>query len=145
MIWRGLLTSFALTVLIGLSAAAIGVDEAVLADPAQEARARAIMKELRCLVCQNQSIEESEADMAADLRAVVRERVAAGETDAEIRAYLAERYQDWVFMRPPVNSATLILWAMPFLLLIVGGVVVYLYVRRTLEDAGASSDEARDP
>jgi cytochrome c-type biogenesis protein CcmH len=101
-------------------ALATGVDEEVLADPAQEAEARAIMEDIRCLVCQNQSIENSGADMATDLRRVVRERVLAGDNDDQVHSYMVARYGDWILMRPPVNARTWYLWLMPVFLVLMG-------------------------
>ncbi|RMD87574.1 MAG: cytochrome c-type biogenesis protein CcmH [Alphaproteobacteria bacterium] len=95
------------------AAAAVAVDETQLADPAAEAEARAIMREIRCLVCQNQSIEDSNADLARDLRQIVRQRVAAGDDAAAVKAYLVARYGDWVLLEPPFKPATLILWLFP--------------------------------
>ena len=91
-----------------------------LPDPAQEARAKALMEELRCLVCQGQSIADSNAELAGDMRALVRQRIAAGESPEQIRAWLIERYGDWVSYRPPVEPLTGPLWAAPLLLLICG-------------------------
>jgi cytochrome c-type biogenesis protein CcmH len=109
---------FALLVLLASGAAySVAVDDKPLANPAQEAVARALMKEIRCLVCQNQSIEDSNADLAKDLRAIVRERVALGDTPDNVRAYLVDRYGDWVLLEPPVNKTTWLLWASPFLFL----------------------------
>lgn len=102
-----------------------------LADPAQEARARALFQEIRCVVCQNESIDDSEADLARDLRAVVREQVAAGRSDAEIKAFLVERYGDFVLLRPPVSGRTLALWATPFVLLVGAGLALLRLRRRT--------------
>lgn len=109
---------------------AIAVDAVTLKDPALETRARTIMQGLRCLVCQNQSIEISDAELAGDLRRIVRERVAAGDTDDQVRAHLVARYGDWVLMRPPLKLSTLALWGGPPLLLIVGGVVLWAGQRR---------------
>ena len=95
---------------------AIDADE-MFQNPAQEARALAIGKQLRCLVCQNQSIFDSNADLARDLRSVVRERIAAGDTDDEAMAYIVARYGDYVLLRPPVKPATYVLWLAPLLLL----------------------------
>ena len=92
-----------------------------LPDPRQEARARALMETLRCLVCQGQSIADSDADLAGDMRAMVRQRIAAGERPAEVRAWLVERYGDWVTYAPPVKPLTWPLWAAPLLLLAIGG------------------------
>lgn len=95
----------------------VAVDDKPLEDPAKEAIARELMKEIRCLVCQNQSIEDSNAELAKDLRMIVRERVAIGDTPDNVRAYLVDRYGDWVLLEPPVKKSTLLLWASPFLFL----------------------------
>lgn len=89
-----------------------------LADPDQEAEARALMDELRCLKCQSQSIADSNAPMAGDMRSQVRERIAAGQTPEEVRSWLIERYGDWVSYNPSVNAMTWPLWATPIILLI---------------------------
>ena len=91
-----------------------------LEDPRQEAQARALMESLRCLVCQGQSIADSDADMAGDMRALVRERIAAGESPEAIRAWLIDRYGNWVSYKPPVEPLTWPLWAAPFLLIAAG-------------------------
>ena len=91
-----------------------------LPDPRQEAEAKALMEELRCLVCQGQSIADSDAELAGDMRALVRQRIAAGEKPEQVRAWLVERYGNWVSYRPPVEPATWPLWAAPILLLLVG-------------------------
>jgi cytochrome c-type biogenesis protein CcmH len=90
-------------------ALAVRPDE-MLKDPALEARARAISSELRCLVCQNQSIDDSDADLAHDLRVLVRDRLTAGDTDAEVKDYLVQRYGDYVLLRPRVTLGTALLW-----------------------------------
>lgn len=109
---------------------AIAVDAVTLKDPALETRARSIMQGLRCLVCQNQSIEISDAELAGDLRRIVRERVAAGDSDDQVRAHLVARYGDWVLMRPPLKLSTLVLWGGPPLLLIMGGIFLWVGQRR---------------
>jgi cytochrome c-type biogenesis protein CcmH len=91
-----------------------------LEDPRQEAQAKALMDTLRCLVCQGQSIADSDADMAGDMRALVRDRIKAGEKPEAIRAWLIDRYGDWVSYRPPVEPLTWPLWAAPILLLGLG-------------------------
>src|SRR5689334_11568189 len=91
-----------------------------LPDPRQEAAARALMAEVRCLVCQGQSIADSNADMAGDMRANIRRRIAAGETPDQIRSWLIERYGDWVTYRPPVDAVTWPLFAAPVVLLVAG-------------------------
>lgn len=98
--------------------------------PAEEAAARALMHELRCLVCQHQSIADSDADMAADMRAVVRERIAAGESPDAVKAYLVSRYGGYVTFDPPKTGANLVLWAAPLLFLAIGGVAVWRLYRR---------------
>ena len=108
---------FLFSVLSSAPVLGVAVDEKPLADPAQEAVARALMKEIRCLVCQNQSIEDSNADLAKDLRMIIRERVALGDTPANVRTYLVDRYGDWVLLEPPFNKMTLLLWGSPFLFL----------------------------
>ncbi|HEY6917264.1 MAG TPA: cytochrome c-type biogenesis protein [Allosphingosinicella sp.] len=91
-----------------------------LADPAQEAEAKALMETLRCLVCQGQSIADSDADMAGDMRALVRRRIAAGERPDDIRQWLVDRYGKWVSYAPPVAPVTWPLWAAPILLVALG-------------------------
>ncbi len=91
-----------------------------LADPAQEARARAIFADVRCLVCQNESIDDSEAELAGDLRKVVREQVKAGRSDAEIKRFLTDRYGEFVLMTPAFSLGNLALWGGPFLVVVLG-------------------------
>ena len=91
-----------------------------LPDPRQEAQAKALMGELRCLVCQGQSIADSDAELAGDMRAMVRQRIAAGEKPEQVRDWLIQRYGNWVSYRPPVEPVTWPLWAAPILLLIAG-------------------------
>jgi cytochrome c-type biogenesis protein CcmH len=91
-----------------------------LPDPRQEAQAKALMEELRCLVCQGQSVADSDAELAGDMRALVRQRIAAGERPEQVRSWLIQRYGNWVSYRPPVEPVTWPLWAAPILLLIAG-------------------------
>lgn len=106
-----------------------------LADPEQEARARALQKELRCLVCQGESIDESNAVLAADLRAVVREHIAAGESDEQIRNFLVARYGNFILMKPPLETETYFLWLVPFGVLILGlGVTIVVVTRAKRRD-----------
>ncbi len=102
----------------------------MLNDPALEARAREISKELRCLVCQNQSIDDSSADLARDLRLIVRQRLTAGDSDDQVLQSVTDRYGDFVLLRPPVKPATLALWLAPPLLLIAGAALSLAYLRR---------------
>jgi cytochrome c-type biogenesis protein CcmH len=109
---------------------AISDPKEMLPDPAQEARAEAIGSQLRCLVCQNESIEDSGADLARDLRAVVRQRVQAGDTNAQITAWMVARYGNFVRLRPPLSAATALLWFTPLLGLLVGGAAAWYGRRR---------------
>lgn len=102
----------------------------VLKDEALENRARALSTQIRCLVCQNQSIDDSNADLARDLRILVRERLVAGDSDQEILDYLSSRYGDFVLLNPPVKRATLVLWFGPLVLFIMALVSVTYYFRR---------------
>lgn len=106
------------------------VAPAVLADPAQEARAQSLEREIRCVQCQNEPIAQSTADIAADMRTLVRERVAAGDSDAEIRDFFRQRYGDFVLFRPPMDSRTWLLWGAPLLLLGAGLGAIYVGRRR---------------
>ena len=100
------------------------------ADPGMETRARALQRQLRCLVCQGESIDESGATLAADLRHVVRQQMAAGKSDAEIKSFLVARYGDFILMQPPLQSDTLILWLAPFVVLLGAGGVAVWAIRR---------------
>jgi cytochrome c-type biogenesis protein CcmH len=109
--------------------AAPSPDEA-FADQAMEHRARGLYTRLRCVVCQSQSIDESNASLAQDMRIVVRDRLRAGDSDAEILDYMQARYGDYVLMLPPLQSNTLVLWGLPFFMLLAGGGLIFVYVRR---------------
>ena len=130
---------FALLVLCiagwSVSALSVAVDRP-LEDPAQEARARTIHKQLRCLVCQNQSIEDSNAALARDLRLLVRDRILAGDTDQAAIRYIVERYGDWVLLKPPVKAGTIFLWAGPAVILMLAIVLIALWYRRRGGPAG---------
>jgi cytochrome c-type biogenesis protein CcmH len=101
-----------------------------LADPAQEAKAQALMQTIRCVVCQGQSIADSDADLAGDMRALVRQRIAAGERPEAIRAWLITRYGAWISYKPPLDAVTWPLWAAPLLLVALGVVIVRGTLRR---------------
>jgi len=118
---------FAGTLLIGATA-----DDPAerLSDPVREARARALFREVRCLVCQNESIDDSEADLAEDLRKVVRAQVAAGRSDAEIKHYLTDRYGEFVLLKPPFSPGNAILWLTPFAIVFGGGAILLLRARK---------------
>lgn len=109
----------------------------ILKDPALEARARTISQELRCVVCQNQSIDDSNAPLAHDLRVLVRERLTAGDTDSQVLAFVEARYGQFVLLRPPFKLQTLLLWLTPLLLL--GGVAVFLVRARSRQPASGTA------
>ncbi len=115
--------------LMAISAGAVEPDE-MLADPVLEARAREISKGLRCLVCQNQSIDDSNAGLARDLRILLRERLTAGDSDAAAVAYIVDRYGDFVLLRPPIKPATYVLWFGPALIFGLAGLLLALALRR---------------
>jgi cytochrome c-type biogenesis protein CcmH len=138
---------FALLAALLLAAPALAVlPDEILDDPALEARARTISQELRCVVCQNQSIDVSDAPLARDLRIVVREQLRMGRSDAETMDYVVARYGNFVLLKPPVGPATWLLWAGPFLMLLIGGAALIFWRRRAapaLADAPLSAEEAR--
>jgi cytochrome c-type biogenesis protein CcmH len=115
---------------------AVEPDE-ILSDPVLETRARNLSSELRCLVCQNQSIDDSAAPLAKDLRVIVRERLKAGDDDAQVRSYLVQRYGDFILLKPPFKMETLLLWLTPALVLVVGGAALVLFARRRRQGPAA--------
>ncbi|GLS35825.1 cytochrome c biogenesis protein [Mesorhizobium tianshanense] len=117
-----------LTLLFCGTALAVKPDE-VLADPALEARARTLSEELRCMVCQNQSIDESDADLARDLRVLVRQRLVAGDTDQQVIDYIVSRYGEFVLLKPRFSLRNALLWGTPVLLLLAGGIFIVLAAR----------------
>jgi cytochrome c-type biogenesis protein CcmH len=126
------LIRFALCLAIALAsgpALAVQPDE-VMKDPALEARARALSAELRCLVCQNESIDDSEAQLARDIRLLIRTRIAKGESNDQVRAYLVSRYGDFILLKPPFKPDTLLLWLSPVIALGVGAAAVIIARRR---------------
>jgi cytochrome c-type biogenesis protein CcmH len=125
---RVLITALLLTLCVG-SALAVEPEE-MLDDPVLEERAREISKELRCLVCQNQSIDDSNAGLARDLRVLVRERLTAGDSNEEAVRYIVDRYGDFVLLRPPVRPGTYALWFGPAVLIVVAGLGLVLFFRR---------------
>ncbi|EFI51588.1 cytochrome c-type biogenesis protein [Afipia sp. 1NLS2] len=128
---RRLAAIVALVLMAGLPSVlhAVQPDE-VMHDPAKEARARALSRELRCMVCQNQSIDDSEAPLARDLRLLVRERIAAGDSDRQVLDFLVARYGEFVLLKPPLKEHTLILWLLTPVVLIGGGAGLWLYNRK---------------
>jgi len=130
-----------LLVLVASSAAWAVEPNEMLADPVLEARARSISKELRCMVCQNESIDDSQAPLAHDLRVLVRERLQAGDSDAQVMNFLVSRYGEFVLLKPPLSWHTLALWGTPPGLLLFGIVMIVVVVRRrrTMPQAAAAS------
>ena len=111
-----------------------------LKDPAQEARARAMFREVRCLVCQNESIDDSEAEIARDLRKVVRQQVTAGKDDASIKRFLVERYGEFVLLRPAFSLGNAALWGAPVAVILIGGTLLFFLLRRKEETALTALD-----
>jgi cytochrome c-type biogenesis protein CcmH len=136
-----------LALLVVLALPAFGIDdEPPLSDPALQARYERLAKELRCLVCQNQAIADSNAGLAKDLRRELRELLEAGQTDEQIQKFMTDRYGDFVLYRPPVAPRTWLLWAAPGLLLIIGLAVVVTVVRRRAQlPLDDTSDPKSDP
>lgn len=129
----------ALVVVLPLAAHAVQPDE-MMRDPAQEARARALSREIRCMVCQNQSIDDSDAPLARDLRLLVRERIAEGDSDAAVRDFLVARYGNFVLLKPPFELHTLLLWLLPPLVLIGGGLALWRRGRARTRAAQIAAD-----
>jgi cytochrome c-type biogenesis protein CcmH len=116
-------------VLAAFPALAVNPDE-VLADPALEARARTLSSQLRCMVCQNQSIDDSNAELARDLRLLVRERLKNGDSDEAVIAYVVSRYGEFVLLNPRLRGETLLLWGAPIVLFLAGATAMVLFVRK---------------
>ena len=138
---RGLLTmrliAGVLTIMLGINQAAFALDPGeMLKDPALEARARALSAELRCLVCQNQSIDESEAPLARDLRQLIRERLVAGDSDSQIMDFVVARYGEFVLLKPRFSAHTALLWLGPFAIVVIAAGFLLLH-RRTLPEKSA--------
>jgi cytochrome c-type biogenesis protein CcmH len=142
---RPLAAIVALCLLLAAPVLAVQPDE-ILKDPALEARARALSQELRCMVCQNQSIDDSDAPLARDLRVLVRERLSAGDSDRQVIDFLVARYGEFVLLKPRLNAHTLLLWLAPFAALIGGGIGLIAFLRRRAraEPAAAPALSAAD-
>jgi len=134
------LIAISLVLLIAALAAsaayAVQPDE-IMSDPVKESRARDLSRELRCMVCQNQSIDDSEAPLARDLRLLVRERIAAGDSDAQVIDFLVARYGEFVLLKPRLERRTLLLWLLPPLALAGGGLALWVHSRRRAKSAAA--------
>lgn len=130
---------FALAMSLTAGAAFAVQPDEILADKTLEARARTISAGLRCLVCQNQSIDDSDASLARDLRLLVRERLTKGDTDEQVIDFVVARYGEFVLLRPPVSPATILLWIAPILLVVGGGAYIWRVSRRrnSVRDSGA--------
>jgi len=129
---------FAIAMIAGSQAAHAVQPDEIMSDPAKESRARDLSRELRCMVCQNQSIDDSDAPLARDLRLLVRERIASGDSDAQVIDFLVARYGEFVLLKPRFNSRTLLLWLLPPLALAGGGLALWANMRRR------SGSNARD-
>jgi cytochrome c-type biogenesis protein CcmH len=146
---RRFLAALSVIAAVGLSSAHAVLPDEVMSDPGKEARARNLSRELRCMVCQNQSIDDSEAPLARDLRLLVRERIAAGDSDAQVINFLVARYGEFVLLKPRFERQTLLLWLLPPLVLAGGGIALWINVRRRrrgVSDGGISltaDEEAR--
>ncbi|MDG3040218.1 cytochrome c-type biogenesis protein [Roseicyclus marinus] len=125
-----------LGVMLALASPALAVQpDEVLPDPVMEERARDISAGLRCLVCRNESIDESNATLARDLRLLVRERLVAGDSDAEVVSFIVDRYGEYVLLRPTLTGSNIVLWLAPAVLLLLGGGLSLVYVRRRAQSA----------
>tara|TARA_Y100000741_G_C18260915_1_gene560454 strand:- start:2548 stop:2979 length:432 start_codon:yes stop_codon:yes gene_type:complete len=116
--------------LISLNSVAVEPDE-VLSNPKLEIRARNISKNIRCMTCQNQSIDESNAPLAKDLRILIRSKIEDGKKDAEIYKFLTDRYGDFILLKPPVKLSTIALWSLPFIFLLIGAIIIFLHNQRS--------------
>jgi cytochrome c-type biogenesis protein CcmH len=124
-----------ISLLMGSSAAYAVQPDEVMSDPVMELRARDLSRELRCMVCQNQSIDDSDAPLARDLRLLVRERIAAGDSDTQVIDFLVARYGEFVLLKPRLERHTLLLWLLPPLALAGGGLALWIYSRRRSKSA----------
>jgi cytochrome c-type biogenesis protein CcmH len=131
--------ALAAAIAFGSPAYAVQPDE-ILADPIKEARARELSKDLRCMVCQNQSIDDSDAPLARDLRLLVRERVSAGDTDSQVIDFLVARYGEFVLLKPRFNPHTVLLWLLPPLALMGGGIALWVYSNRRSRAGGLDQE-----
>ena len=134
--------AFAIAVLTGSSAAYAVQPDEIMSDPARESRARNLSRELRCMVCQNQSIDDSEAPLARDLRLLVRERIAAGDNDAQVLDFLVARYGEFVLLKPRLEPHTYLLWLLPPLALAGGGFALWMHSRRRTRSATGVEDQS---
>jgi cytochrome c-type biogenesis protein CcmH len=127
---RAVVAAMCFLAAVGLSSAHAVQPDEIMSDPAKEARARDLSRELRCMVCQNQSIDDSDAPLARDLRLLVRERIAAGDSNSQVVDFLVARYGEFVLLRPRFERQTLLLWLAPPLVLVAGGLALWMHSRR---------------
>lgn len=148
---KALAAAWILAAALPFAAHAVEPDE-ILKDPALEARAREVGKQLRCVVCQNQAIDDSNAELAGDMRVLVRERIVAGDSNEEVIAYMVDRYGDYVLLDPPFKGSTYVLWIGPGVIALLGVAGLLMYFRRrqtavadgTGEDAPAAAQPLSD-
>ena len=126
------------------AAHAVQPDE-IMSDPAKETRARDLSRELRCMVCQNQSIDDSDAPLARDLRLLVRERIATGDSDSQVIDFLVARYGEFVLLKPRISAHTLLLWLAPFAAVVLGGGALIVFLRRRANEPQARAQEQLTP
>ena len=139
-----ILSLLMISLIFSLQARAVEPDE-ILSDPVLEERARELSKGLRCVVCQNQSIDDSDADLARDLRVIVRERLVAGDSDEEVMTFVTDRYGDYVLLQTPFKPATLLLWISPILLLVFAVLSVAYWYRSNVRQATESDPKGKTP
>jgi cytochrome c-type biogenesis protein CcmH len=133
---------FAIAMMMGSSAAYAVQPDEIMSDPVKELRARDLSRELRCMVCQNQSIDDSDAPLARDLRLLVRERIAAGDSDAQVIDFLVARYGEFVLLKPRLERHTLLLWLLPPLVLAGGGFALWIHNRRRAKSTTAEQQSS---
>lgn len=132
-----------LALFLGLAGAFAVEPEEMLEDPVLEERAREISQNLRCVVCQNQSIDDSSAPLARDLRLIIREHLVAGDSNEEVIAFVVDRYGDFVLLRPPLQGDTYFLWFGPLIIFLAGGGLVFYYFRKGLKTAGQQEQKGK--
>lgn len=135
---------FVVAVMLGGPVAYAVQPDEIMADPAKEARARDLSRELRCMVCQNQSIDDSDAPLARDLRLLVRERIAGGDSDRQVIDFLVARYGEFVLLKPRFSPHTLVLWLLPPLALAGGGLALWIYNRRRASPGSPADPSLRN-
>ena len=133
---RRMIAAIVALMLLAVPAAYAVQPDEIMSDPAKEARARELSRELRCMVCQNQSIDDSDAPLARDLRLLVRERIAAGDSNSQVLDFLVARYGEFVLLKPRFERQTILLWLLAPLLLIGGGFALWLQIRRRSRSGG---------